>query len=324
MAVVCARALRRRRARNRHKHSAQVRRTLLALVAGDDSGSARVVLASLDPPERAAIEPTAIAMLATVKGDSRAALIGLLDEWGAVSRALSGLHSCRAAHRASSAELIGYTGRTGLASALYPLVQDRDPHVRRAAVRALGRSGSGSSARIIIEALHHDRSIPVGIAANALLMLGPAAVADITAVGLTSPRAVVRATAATLLGKLGGPRDVEHLLPLLAHDEAAVAAASAAALGELGIATALGPLVSATSEMQPHELRVAAARALGRIGTAEAMTALHRLVSDPDHDVAHGSAHALAHLGAPGRVILLAIQADGGRSAKYATEAISR
>ena len=320
-AVVGARMLRRRAERLRQERSASVRQTLMALVADDAADEALSALRSVDRRVREALEPTVVSLLSKVRGESRSALMQLLDEWGALARASSGLRSRRSVTRASAAELIGYTGRVDLAAELHRLLRDPVPHVRRVAVRALGRIGNPGSAEPIVAALEHDGEIPVSAAGQALLRMGVGAVAALT-VATRSGRPAVRAMAATLIGLLGDSDEVGDLVPLLTDEAAPVAAAAATALGHLGSPSALGPLIAATFGT-PDEVRAAAAAALGRVGAPGAAATLQRLVSDPVHQVARNSAHALALLGEPGRQALLELHGVGGRPGAYAAEAIN-
>jgi HEAT repeat protein len=320
VAVIAARTRRRRAERLRQQRSAGFRLTLMALVAGDDSEEALQVLRSVDRRVRKALEPTAVSLLSKVKGESRAALVQLLEDWGVLARASSGLRSHRAITRASAAELIGYTGRADLAAELPGLLRDPAAHVRQVAVRALGRIGDPGWARTIIDALEDDDEIPLSTAGQALLRMGAGAVAAL-AVATRSGRPSVRAMAATLIGLLGDSDEINDLVALLADDSPAVASAAATALGRLGTHSVLGPLMAATFGT-PDEVRAAAVAALGRVGAPGAAATLQRLVADPVHQVASNSAHALAQLGEPGRHALLELQGAGGREAAYATEAI--
>jgi hypothetical protein len=320
VAVVWARMLRRSAERLRQERSAGVRQTLMSLVADDADDETLQVLRSLDRRVRKALAPTVVSLLSKVRGESRTALMQLLEEWGSLARASSGLRSRRAVTRASAAELIGYTGRADLAAELQGLLQDPVAHVRRVTVRALGRIGDPGSARPIVDALEDGGEIPVSAAGHALLRIGTGALPALS-VASRSGRPSLRAMAATLIGLLGDTDEIDNLVPLLADDCAAVAAAAATALGHLGTPRVLGPLTAATFGT-PDEVRAAAAAALGRVGSPGAAPILQRLVSDPVHQVASNSAHALAQLGDPGRQTLLELHGAGGRPAAYAAEAI--
>jgi len=99
-----------------------------------------------------------------------------------------------------------------------------------------------------------------GIATEALLKIGEAAVAPLAA-ALRSQASAVRRIAAEALGKLGGERTVAALIPALSDKDSAVRGIAAEALGRLADERAVGPLTAVLWD--PHaEVRRIANKAL--------------------------------------------------------------
>lgn len=84
---------------------------------------------------------------------------------------------------------------------------------------------------------------------------------------LVYPDSLVRRTAAIAIGRIGDPRGVEHLVPLLADPDTTVRVAAVFALGLIGDTAAVAPIMA----------RLAAPPILDAASAAEAVTALARI-----------------------------------------------
>ena len=102
-----------------------------------------------------------------------------------------------------------------------------------------------------------------------------------------------------LIGAVGTAKQVEYALRSDLSVEVRVRAARA--LGRLGPRSALAPLLEAVEPGHPRQLRAEAAKALGELGAPSAAQPLAALLADGDHEVAHESARALLKLGMAGR-----------------------
>ncbi len=92
-------------------------------------------------------------------------------------------------------------------------------------------------------------------------------------------------------------RDVKQLIKALSYKkDAGVREDAAIALGEIGDARAVEPLIKALSDSNEN-VRENAADTLGEIGDARAAESLIRMRDDPDSDVRQNVKHALAKLG---------------------------
>jgi HEAT repeat protein len=99
--------------------------------------------------------------------------------------------------------------------------------------------------------------------------------------------------------KLMRKRDVKGLIKALSFQDSNVSwarmvrFAAAAALGEIGDARAVEPLVAA---LQDRTLREVAARALGQIGDARAVEPLLAALQDPEEEVRVAAVSALGEI----------------------------
>ena len=109
--------------------------------------------------------------------------------------------------------------------------------------------------------------------------------------------------------KLGDPRAVDSLVLSLADPDPDTRLYSVWALGAIGdrrAAAALAPLL----ESEDPAVRKVAAYALGAMAAADAAAPLRGLLNDPVEDVAWNAALALARLGDPAGLSLLARMLD--------------
>jgi HEAT repeat protein len=161
----------------------------------------------------------------------------------------------------AAATLLGGTGCPAAVPVLAPLAHHADAGVRRAAIGSLGRLGGGDAGRTVMAALHDGD-------------------------------AGVRREAASSAGRLGDHGFGPILLGRL-KDEADEAAGQALieALGRLREARAVPALaelareVSGVFQRRPIAVRVAAIRALVRIGTHDALAAVEPYKTDRHPDV---------------------------------------
>ena len=108
---------------------------------------------------------------------------------------------------------------------------------------------------------------------------------------------IIRMQAADLLAKQGDPRAVPHLVEMRHDPEEMVRFTVMTSLGKLKADDAEGVLLEGLIDPSPL-VRSAAAGALGRVGTLEAIPALRRAVdSDPDKHVRASAVEALVILG---------------------------
>jgi hypothetical protein len=84
-----------------------------------------------------------------------------------------------------------------------------------------------------------------------------------------------------LLGQLGSPEGIPELIQALNHTDGNVRRLAASALGKIGDARAVEPLLALLSNETRPQVRQYAIKALGRIGAPNAATLLEQIVNNP-------------------------------------------
>jgi HEAT repeat protein len=177
-----------------------------------------------------------------------------------------------------------------------PLLQalhDRDPDVRLAAARSLGRLKTRPAAALLLNSLVR-REVPRAVATGALLSIGAAALPGVRQL-LTHSHHRARADAVELLGLLGNPADSMLLQERLGDDTAAVRSRACHALRRLGAHDAKQAVESALADPEA-EVRAASAEALGHLGDRESAAVLIHAAQNDDADVARAAAESLVQI----------------------------
>ncbi len=281
-----------------------------------------------DPDPAVALE--AIAALGAL---AVATTVGpLLDRLSAPERAIRTAASDALLHFDSSA-LAGHLER------LAALATDRSDEVRVAALAVIAMVRDTAATGLLVNALG-DRYVDARLAAAAALGAraarvspdGSDALADALAAALGDSSEPVQVAAAESLGRLGGPRAVEHLLralptatdsqrdaicfhlATLGFDDLApaldVLMANPGEKARIGVTWTLGktgdpravPLLAALLEEPDAAVRASAAGALGKLAaaSADAVTALRRALADPSPYVRAASVNGLGRSAAVG------------------------
>jgi len=301
-------------------------RPLLLEVLADESADPESLdaLSSLPDGQWRALEPTVVGMLGKVRGGARGSLVELLHKRGTLERAARRARSRSWVARCEAAEMLGAARQPQSLPALTPLLHDRDPEVRQVAGRALGRIGARDAVEPLLDAVVGPRALPARDVASALVLLEPAATAVVVEAVGRAREMQVRAVGAEVLGLRGAVEAATLLVTMLERDdEVEVRIRAARALGRIGVRAATPPLVGALVS-ESAELRAVAARALGQLGAADAVDALVERLSDSWHRVASNAGEALVALGEPGQEALTTVAASGGRpAAAYAEQALA-
>jgi HEAT repeat protein len=226
----------------------------------------------------------------------------------ALAPALRELRSRRAWRRAAAAYRLGDMACAEVAPALLTALDDRKRAVRAAAARSLGRLGVLDAVQPLVEALVSAR-VPNGVAGQALVELGPAAVPELRAIA-GHPSWRLRSTALALLGLVGDSSDSALAVGALEDPSAEVRAAAAGALGRVGVAAAEPALRSALDDRIPF-VRAQAAASLGAIGSAAALPRLLEMARTDRFRPARAAAQAVARI-APGQLAAAAAAPGAG------------
>ena len=274
----------------RKQRAAEERLTPAALAVTFESSTAFSVLSKRDAVVFAMLLGRYSALL---RGASRERIAHYFETQGNVRDAIDSLSDRRSWRRAAAADLLGDMGSPEAVPALLGALNDGARDVRSAAARSLGRLGATEAVEPLVGALS-SHLIPRGIVGHSVLALGAGAVPGLVAL-LAHADPEVRATAAELVGLLGGAGEAEHLVGRLADRSATVRGRAAIALGRLGATEAYGDLDGTLADRAP-QVRAAAAEALGLIGDERAFPILLDVARNDAFEPARAAAHALARL----------------------------
>jgi HEAT repeat protein len=188
--------------------------------------------------------------------------------------ALPALNDASPIVRATATKAILSIGDDESASALIPLLNDKDEFVRRETAYALGLTRSRSATAALSERLLNDKEDGVrGAAAIAL--------------GHIADEAAVVALVGTLAPELSAPAKSKRKR----EQNAFVLRAAATSLGQIGSRAGTAALISALSnEKFPDDVRREAAKSLGLIGDPSAEPALRAAATSSDpylSEIAH-------------------------------------
>lgn len=265
-------------------------------------------------------EQQAFLLLPKLRGDIRAALVELLRERGALHHALAQLGSWSAVHRCRGAFGVGVLGGEEHVESLVPLLQDATFLVRRVTVRALGNLGSGAAVAPLLRTTGDEQRLSRDLV-YALHRIGSEAAPDLRAeleaalAGDSEGRHPdIAARALGLVEDLGAVPLLLRVVPSALDAPTRLAAAEA--LGRIGSPEAIPVLAQALFDDTPS-VRQEATRALGVMGSPLASEPLLDLVETNDPIVSREAADALRALGTHGLTLLR------GSTSPYSVEAVA-
>jgi HEAT repeat protein len=247
-------------------------------------------------------------------GESRAAIAGHFEASGAVARVSRRLADPRAHRRAEHAAMLGDMCSQLAEVPLLQALNDRDPDVRLAAARSLGRLRPRTAAGPLLYALVQGL-VPRAVAASALISIGTAALPGIRNL-LRDDEPAARASAVELLGRLGNPRDSLSLREHLGDDAPLVRRRACEALARLGADDAGDALEELLAD-EVADVRISAAAALATVGDERSAPTLLRLVQHDCVEVAEVAARALAAV-SPALVVHLGGEPDAHPQLRHA------
>lgn len=277
-----------RRARRYAAVERRVRPIAILLVEGE----------SRERPELSARDQ---AVLADVLGRYARQLSGGADERiaayfrgsDAYVQAVRELGARRAWRRAAAAYRLGDMCCEEAGPALLEALADGKRTVRASAARSLGRLEVAEAAKPLVEALVSG-SVPNGVAGQALVELGSAALPELRALA-EHPDYRLRATSLALLGLIGAVADAPLAVRSLGDTSAEVRAAAAEMLARVGGPPAEPALRSALDDRIAF-VRADAAVALGAIGSRDAVPRLLEMARTDRFRPARAAAQAVARI----------------------------
>lgn len=278
----------RRTERIRREAEQRLRPFALALVHGEP-----VAGESFDERDTRVIAALLARYARSLAGDARGRIATFFERRGVVEEEIRALRSRRAWRRATAAYRLGDMASPTATPHLVAALDDPAREVRSAAARSLGRLAAPEAVEPLVYALA-ERRVPRAVGGQALLAIGPAALAALRELEQRT-EADVRALAVELVGLLGDPYDSPLVVERLRDISAEVRAKAARALGRLGADEAAAALRATLDDRIPF-VRVNAAAALGMIGDRDAVPALLSQAQSAHFDVARAAAAALARI----------------------------
>jgi HEAT repeat protein len=292
-----------RRDRRYAEAERRVRPLAIGLVEGQDGEQP-----ALSSADQAVLADVLRRYSRKLTGDADARVAAYFRDKPAVRVALRDLRGRRMWRRAAAAYRLGDMADPEVAVPLMDALDDRKRPVRAAAARSLGRLGVVDAALPLVEALVSGR-VPNGVAGQALVELGPAAVPELRRIAEhTEPQ--VSATAVTLLGLVGDSRDAALAVGALQDPSADVRRAAAETLGRIGGPAAEQPLRAALSDRIPF-VRAAAAAALGALRSDAALPQLFEIARTDRFRPARAAAQAVGRI-APRELVAAAAEPGAG------------
>jgi HEAT repeat protein len=296
-----------RRREQRLRREEAVRSVLFRTL--DEAGPPADILHQLPRSESRLLEAKARALLPALRGDDRETLALLLDAGGATRAARQRCHSRRTNVRVTACQLLGDLGSAFAVLDLVPLLDDHRPAVRMAAARALGRLGQPTGATALLGAVEGRRPVPVDVVADAIQQIRDWPVSVLHPC-LSHPSEPTRALAVELLGRVQALDSLPELVDLLEHDPSTdVRVRAARALGRTGSPRAVQPLIDCVPSGPPG-LVAEAVTALGRLGAIAAVPTLRVTLHGPSPALVQAAAAALAAIAPQGVDLLEEIAAD--------------
>jgi hypothetical protein len=313
-----SRVRRQRRAHRRERLRDELRPGIVAILA-DPDGSHQL---PIHRGRRADLFGVlAFDYLAKVRGESRDALVRVLDERGTVVDAERRTRRPGTVGRSGAAELLGRCGLAHSRPALERLLTSRSKAERAVAVRALGHLGDPAAAPALLE-VARARSVPAPLICQAVVRLGPEAQGDLIT-HLRSRSIDVQRVTVDALGLLQSVDAVERLITLLPDRDLELVVRTARALGRIGDPRAVAPLLELLDRSPEWPVVAVVARALGELGSPSAAPILIELLGHERPPVATNAATALVQLGRAG-ADALAAAVEGDEPNPYAAAALSR
>lgn len=201
----------------------------------------------------------------------------------------------------SAAEKGPYIGslKSGLAgdalSFLSSCLQEEDPELQNSALLLIGEAGEKTLVEDAARLLLYEETR--GAAYSALLGIARQGVEPMLFL-LTNPEALIRSSAASILGEVGDQRVVNFLIPILSDENGHARGAAATALGKLGDPKSVQPLFELLRD-EYEDVQEQAIAALGSLRGAGLAEGLKDLAFDEDPDIRRNVASLIGLLDGP-------------------------
>lgn len=293
--------------RRRDARLARLRRSLQPMLAAGSVESDRWPAPTvwIDDLPRDDARAALVACLEALPGlDAAAAerVRGVLRRSRAARRELGRLGHRSAARRVVACRFAAKLGDTAAVPLLVRLLRDRDPAVRREAIRSLGELRAAEAVPDIAAAIEATGEWSNLLLLMALIRIGPAGA---PAIGTLLAAADARSPAMIkgllqVTSRIGVAAAPGLIRSLAAHDDPEVRVDAVRILGAIAPDARSVDACLAAMDDAEWPVRAIAASSLGRLGDGRALPRLARAMGDPAYWVRHHVAEAMASLGEPG------------------------
>jgi hypothetical protein len=229
---------------------------------------------------------------------------GAIRRSGLAGREVALLRHRSAARRLQGCRFAGRMGDTGAVPLLVESLRDRDPAVRRQAIRALGELRAVEAVGDIAEAIEAMGEWSNLLLVMALIRMGPESASRIGALlGVSKSPAMTKALL-QVTSRLGVAPNPAMIRTLVAHPDPEVRVEAVRVLGAIVPDGETTSVCLAAMDDPEWPVRALAAWSLGRVGDERAIARLARAMGDPAYWVRHHVAEAMAALGERGEAAL--------------------
>ena len=223
---------------------------------------------------------------------------------GLAGREVALLRHRSAARRIEGCRFAGRMGDTGAVPLLVGRLRDRDPAVRREAIRALGELRAVEAVGDIAEAVEAMGEWGNLLLVMALIRMGPESASRIAdLLGVSKSPAMTKALL-QVTSRLGVTPDPAMIRALAAHPDPEIRVEAVRVLGAIVADGESSSVCLGAMDDPEWPVRALAAWSLGRVGDERAIARLARAMGDPAYWVRHHAAEAMAALGERGEAAL--------------------
>jgi hypothetical protein len=223
---------------------------------------------------------------------------------GLAGREVALLRHRSAWRRVRACRVAGKVGDAAAVPLLVERLRDRDPSVRREAIRALGDLRAHHALDDIADAIERMGEWTNLLLVMALVRMGPAGAPRIGALLGASRSPAMTKALLQVTGRIGVAADPALVRSLAAHPDPEVRVEAVRVLGALAADADSAVVCLAAMDDPEWPVRALAAWSVGRVGDTHALDRLARAMGDPAYWVRHHVAEAMASMGEPGAAAL--------------------
>ena len=229
---------------------------------------------------------------------------GAIQRSGLAGREVALLRHRSAARRIEGCRFAGRMGDTGVVPLLVERLRDRDPAVRREAIRALGELRAAEAVGEIAGAIEAMSEWGNLLLVMALIRMGSESAPRIGALLAVSKSPAMTKGLLQVTSRLGAAADPAMIRTLAGHPDPEVRVEAVRVLGAIVPDGETSSVCLAAMDDPEWPVRALAAWSLGRVGDERAIARLARAMGDPAYWVRHHVAAALGALGERGEAAL--------------------